>query len=91
MKKMFLVVNKDKIYAYIVSVLTIVTIFFLSSLINSDLKDTKLTSSNIVENNTIGDAVSTSIPFDANSVENKNSVKEVINTENTIIEENISE
>ena len=62
MKKIFFVLNKEKIYAYIISVMTIVTIFFMSSLINSDLKETEATSTNIVENNNIGDAISTSIP-----------------------------
>ena len=66
MKNMFVVVNKEKIYAYVVSIMTIVTIFFMSSLINSDLKETEVTSSNNVENSAIGEAVSTSSPYDAN-------------------------
>ena len=61
MKNLFLVVNKEKIYAYIVSIMTIVTVFFMSSLINSDLKETKSTSANIIENS-VGEAISTSIP-----------------------------
>ena len=54
MKNLFLVVNKEKIYAYVVSIMTIVVIFFMSSRINSELKDTESASSNgtqIVENN----------------------------------------
>ncbi|MBR0426764.1 MAG: hypothetical protein IJK18_00980 [Clostridia bacterium] len=66
MKNMFLVLNKEKIYAYVVSIMTIVTIFFMSSLINSDLKETEVTSSNSLENNAIGEAISTSTPYDAN-------------------------
>ncbi len=55
MKNIFLVINKEKIYAYIVSVLTIVILFFMSNMINSDLRDAEVTSSNIIENNTIGE------------------------------------
>ena len=74
MKNLFLVVNKEKIYAYIVSIMTIVTVFFMSSLINSDLKETEVTSTNIIENN-IGEAISTSIPneVDENVSNNENS------------------
>lgn len=73
MKNLFLVVNKEKIYAYIVSIMTIVTIFFMSSLINSDLKETELTSANSIENSTVGEAISTSIPFaeETNTVNNE--------------------
>ena len=66
MKNLFLVVNKEKIYAYIVSIMTIVAIFFMSSLINSDLKNTEVTSTNEVQNNNIGEAIFTSSPYDAN-------------------------
>ena len=37
---MFVVINKDKVYAYIVSILTIVTLFFMSGVLNSDLNIT---------------------------------------------------
>ena len=50
MKNLFLVINKEKIYAYVVSILTIVTLFFMSSMMNSDSKETEDASSNIVEN-----------------------------------------
>ncbi len=59
---MFFVINKEKIYAYVVSVLTIVILFFISSFFNSDINDTQSTSVNIVENvnkeSTISDIVS---------------------------------
>ena len=73
MKNLFLVINKEKIYAYVVSVMTIVTVFFMSSLINSDLKETELTSANSIDNNTIGEAISTSTPFveETNAVNNE--------------------
>ena len=51
MKNLFLVVNKEKIYAYIVSVLTIVTLFFMSSMFNTEFTNTEYTSSNIIEEN----------------------------------------
>ena len=72
MKNYFFVFNKEKIYAYVVSVMTIVTIFFLSNLINSDTNNTELTSTNMLENNIIGEAISTSIPYEENSVQNEN-------------------
>lgn len=74
MKNLFLVVNKEKIYAYIVSIMTIVTVFFMSSLINSDLKETELTSTNVIENN-IGEAISTSIPNEVNENVNNNEME----------------
>ncbi len=76
MKNMFLVLNKEKIYAYVVSIMTIVTIFFMSSLINSDLKETEVTSSNSVENNAIGEAISTSTPHDVNEDTGDNKINE---------------
>ena len=74
MKNLFLVVNKEKIYAYIVSIMTIVTVFFMSSLINSDLKETESTSTNVIENN-IGEAISTSIPNEVNENVNNNEME----------------
>lgn len=51
MKNRFFVISKEKIYAYVVSVFTVVTLFFMSSVLNSDLLDTGETSSNVVEVN----------------------------------------
>lgn len=48
---MFLVINKEKVYAYVVSVFTIVTLFMMSGMINSNLNNTEKTSSNIEQNN----------------------------------------
>lgn len=50
MKNFFLVVNKEKIYAYVVSILTIVTLFFMSGMIESQFDETESTASNITEN-----------------------------------------
>ncbi len=44
---MFLIVNKDKIYAYVVSVLTVVILFFTSYFINLNNENTEITSTNI--------------------------------------------
>ena len=80
MKNLFLVVNKEKIYAYIVSIMTIVTVFFMSSLINSDLKETEPTSTNIIENS-VGEAISTSIP---NEVDENVSNNEMTNNNDMV-------
>lgn len=53
MKNIFWVINKEKLYAYAVSMLTIITLFFMSSILKTDFNDEQFetTSSNaIVEN-----------------------------------------
>ena len=58
---MFFVINKEKVYAYAVSILTIITLFFMSSILNSDYTDVEQTSVNIEETintNTQNDLVS---------------------------------
>lgn len=50
MKNIFFVINKEKVYAYVVSILTIVTLFFMSHIMNSDINETEVTSGNIVNN-----------------------------------------
>lgn len=50
MKNMFFVINKEKVYAYVVSILTIVTLFFMSHILNSDLSNTEQTSGNLEQN-----------------------------------------
>lgn len=53
MKNMFLVINKEKIYAYVVSFLTIVTLFFMSSIVGSlNMDETESTDSSITQNET---------------------------------------
>lgn len=83
MKNMFFVINKEKIYAYIVSIMTIVTIFFMSNIVNKDLKETEFASSNSIENNAIGEAISTSTPYEANKDTNANNSNEIIKEINT--------
>lgn len=52
---MFFVINKEKVYAYVVSVCTIITLFFMSGIINSNVEKIEETSSNveIIINNSI--------------------------------------
>ena len=50
MKNMFWVINKEKVYAYVVSILTIVTLFFMSHILNEDWSETKTTSTNTEQN-----------------------------------------
>lgn len=51
---MFLVLNKDKIYAYLVSVLTVVVLFFVATNFEKNPeKDTTETSTDIVSDNNI--------------------------------------
>ncbi len=52
-KNIFWVINKEKIYAYVVSVCTIVALFFMSNLMNMNFKETEETSTKIIENNVI--------------------------------------
>ena len=50
MKNFIWIINKEKIYAYILSVVTVVTLFVMSTMINRNLDESELTSTNIVEN-----------------------------------------
>lgn len=51
LKNIIFVINKEKVYAYVVSICTIVALFFMSSILNSnDLNYTKETSTNITQN-----------------------------------------
>ena len=71
MKNMFFVINKEKVYAYVVSILTIVILFFMSHLLNSD-DNTDMVSSNYLQENVINDVVSTDtnvVPTDTNNLE----------------------
>lgn len=49
MKNFILVINKEKIYAYVLSICTIVTLFFMSTFINKNFDEAEPTSSNLVE------------------------------------------
>lgn len=68
MKNMFFVINKEKVYAYVVSILTIVTLFFMSHVLNSDLSTVEETSANIMQNVNIQNSlVSNNIIMENNS------------------------
>lgn len=45
---MFWVINKEKVYAYAVSILTIVTLFFMSHILNTDIGGSEETAVNVV-------------------------------------------
>ena len=48
MKNMFFVINKEKVYAYVVSILKIVTLFFMSHILNTDISGSEETAANVV-------------------------------------------
>ena len=54
---MFLVINKEKVYAYVVSVFTIITLFFMSSIISSNFTESEETSSNAMINSSIDNEI----------------------------------
>ena len=99
MKNRFFVINKEKIYAYVVSIMTVVTIFFLSGMMNNNIEETEEVSSNDTQNAVIGEAVSTSASYMdetenkenmSNNTENNINTEEVTKTENTVIDEEMS-
>ena len=61
MKNLFLVINKEKIYAYVVSIMSIVTLFFMSTMINTNIDATETTSSSVNVTNNVQE----------NNIENK--------------------
>lgn len=48
---MLFVVNKEKLYAYIVSIITVITLFCATNVVNNTKEKTITTSSNIVTKN----------------------------------------
>ena len=51
LKNIFLVINKEKVYAYVVSVFTIVTLFLMSGFMNSKfIEESEEVSGNIISN-----------------------------------------
>lgn len=69
MKNMFFVINKEKVYAYVVSILTIVTLFFMSYVLSSDLGTVEETSTNIERNvnNQTNNLISSNVITENNS------------------------
>ena len=70
MKNFIFVINKEKIYAYVLSICTIVTLFFMSSFINNNFDDSEVTSSNIVENITQNQTINSIVSNEENQVNN---------------------
>lgn len=68
MKNFILVINKEKLYAYVLSICTIVTLFFMSSFINNNLDDSEMASSNVVENSIQKQTTNSIVPNDENEV-----------------------
>ena len=66
---MFFVINKEKVYAYVVSILTIVTLFFMSYVLSSDLGTVEETSTNIERNvnNQTNNLISSNVITENNS------------------------
>ena len=75
---MFFVINKEKVYAYAVSILTIVTLFFMSHVLNSDLNTVEETYTNV-------DQSSNSQNIPNNEVSNFQNNDAVSNTINDIV------
>ena len=72
---MFLVFNKEKIYAYIVSIVTVIMLFCVAGIVNKD-NNTVETSSNISNtnnaraNNTVNNVVNTTTNNTQNAIVN---------------------
>lgn len=64
---MFFVINKEKVYAYVVSILTIVTLFFMSHVLNSEISSTQETSTNIEQNSIQNELTQKNIIMENNS------------------------
>lgn len=75
MKNLFLVINKEKIYAYIVSIMTIVTLFFMTSIMTSDFDETESTSSNVIENKIENNVIENKVENNVIKSKIENSVK----------------
>ena len=71
---MFFVINKEKVYAYVVSILTIVTLFFMSHILNSDLSTVEETSTNIEQNVNITNTTQDIAPNNETKKENNSSL-----------------
>ena len=70
MKNFILVINKEKIYAYVLSICTIVTLFFMSNFINNNFDDSEITSSNVIENTIENQTTNSVVPNEENQINN---------------------
>lgn len=64
LKNVFFVINKEKVYAYVVSILTIVTLFFMSHVLNTNIGGSEETSANVVNSQNLN--VNSDININAN-------------------------
>ena len=75
---MFFIINKEKIYAYVVSIVTIVVLFFMSTVMKKDTSFDGIeeTSTNVVvEKNIVGEnLLNTSI----NLIEGNNTIDDLV-------------
>lgn len=67
MKNMFFVINKEKVYAYVVSILTIVTLFFMSHILNTDITGSQETSANTVNEQNLNYNINSNIGVNENT------------------------
>ena len=98
MKNRFFVINKEKIYAYVVSIMTVVVIFFMSSMMNSDLKETEEVSANdtktstmnqeITSNDTKTSTMNQETYLNDNKSEQNSEIGEAVSTSVSNMEEN---
>lgn len=84
MKNRFFVINKEKIYAYVVSIMTVVVIFFMSSMMNSDLKETEEVSANDTKTSTMNQEITSN----DNKSEQNSEIGEAVSTSVSNMEEN---
>ena len=79
MKNFIWVINKEKIYAYVLSVVTVAILFVMSTMINKNFDNSELTSSNIVENINV-----------TNELKNEQNMEteETVATENALVPNN---
>ena len=75
---MFVVLNREKIYAYIVSILTVVILFSASTYITSDMRQLEETSTSVENVNNINQT----------NVVNINEVNNVTTVNNSILTKN---
>ena len=77
MKNMFFVINKEKVYAYVVSIVTIVILFFMSHVLNSDLNTVEETYTD-VEQSTNSENTQNN---EASNSQNNNTLNDIVSND----------
>lgn len=75
---MFFIINKEKIYAYVVSIVTIIVLFFMSTVMKKDttFEGVEETSSNVVvEKNMVEENL---LNISTNLIEGKNTIDALV-------------